>query len=108
MTINLGKSIKLQSINQLIQIHNHNSFDLGYVSSDTDSAIHFYMIGKSRCCSSHSSSTKDCLGGVVVECLPRLRKVAGLITSRVIPNTLKLVVMAALLGVQGCGVRIYD
>ena len=46
------------------------------------------------------------IGGVVVERPPRVREVAGSITGRVIPTTLKTVVMAALLVAQGCGVSI--
>ena len=37
---------------------------------------------------------------------PRVRVVLGSIPGRVISNTLKMVVMAALLGIQGCGVSI--
>ena len=48
----------------------------------------------------------DSLGGVVVKCPPHLREVAGSIPGWSIPNTLKMVVMAALLGAQGCGVSI--
>ena len=45
------------------------------------------------------------LGGVVVE--RRLGcEVSGSMPDRVIPNNLKVVVMAALLGTQGCEVRI--
>ena len=46
------------------------------------------------------------LGGVVVERPLRMRKVAGSIPCRVIPNTIHTVVMAALLGAQGCGISI--
>ena len=34
---------------------------------------------------------------------PRMREVAGSIPSQAIPKTLKMVVIAALLGAQGCG-----
>ena len=37
----------------------------------------------------------------MVEHLPRVREVAGSIPGRVIPNTLKMVVMAALFGALG-------
>ena len=49
------------------------------------------------------------LGGVVVESRPRVQEVADLIPGRVIPKTLKIVVMAAILVAWGCGVSItYD
>ena len=44
--------------------------------------------------------------GVFVERPPRVREVVGSIPGRVIPKTLKMVVMTALLGAQGCGVII--
>ena len=45
-------------------------------------------------------------GGVVVERPFRLREVVGSILGWVILKTLKMVVMAAFLGTQGCGVSI--
>ena len=44
---------------------------------------------------------------VVVERSPRVWKVAGSISGQVIPNTLKMVVMVALLGAQDGGVKDY-
>ena len=41
----------------------------------------------------------------MVERLPRLQEVAGWIPCQVIPNTLEMVVMATLLGAQGCGAQ---
>ena len=46
------------------------------------------------------------LGGILVECPPRVREVAGLIPGRAIPTTLTMIVMTALLGAQGCRVGI--
>ena len=46
------------------------------------------------------------LSGVVVEHIPRVRKVVGLIASRVILNTLNMVVMASVFCTQGCRVNI--
>ena len=46
------------------------------------------------------------LGGVVVECPPQVQEVVGSIHGQVISKTFKMVVMAALLGTQGCGVSI--
>ena len=43
------------------------------------------------------------LGGVVVERASRVREVVGFIPGRVIPNTLKIIVMTALLDAQVCG-----
>ena len=43
---------------------------------------------------------QNCHGGVVVQCPPRVREVAGSIPGRVIPNTFKE--GAALIGAQGC------
>ena len=45
-------------------------------------------------------------GGVVVERPPRVSELAGSIPGRVIPKPFKKEVMAALIGAQGCGVRI--
>ena len=55
-----------------------------------------------------SQSNFECarLGGVVVERPPRVWEVAGWIPGRVIPKTLKMEVMATILGAQGCGVSI--
>ena len=44
------------------------------------------------------------LGGVLRP--PRVREVAGLIPGRVIPKTLKMVIVADLLNSQDCGVSI--
>ena len=46
------------------------------------------------------------LSGVVVERPPQEWEVASSIPGGVIPKTLKMVVVAALLGAQGCGVSI--
>ena len=43
------------------------------------------------------------LGVVVVERPPRVREVAGSIPGRVLPKALRKVIMATLLGAQGCG-----
>ena len=48
---------------------------------------------------------QDCLGGVVVKLTPRMGEVAGLIPRQVLPQTLKIVVMAAILDAQGCRVN---
>ena len=52
----------------------------------------------------------DRLGGVVVEHLPSFPDVVGSIPGRFIPKSLKMVhvVMAALLGSQGCGITIIN
>ena len=48
------------------------------------------------------------LGCVVVGLPLRVREVVISIPGRVKPNTLKMVVIAALLGAQGCGIKNYD
>ena len=45
-------------------------------------------------------------GSVVIERPPREWEVAGSISNRVIPNTSKMVVVAALLGALGCGLAL--
>ena len=47
---------------------------------------------------------EDQLGGAVVECPPRVSEVPDLIPGRVIPKTLKMIVMAAILGTRGYGI----
>ena len=42
----------------------------------------------------------DRIGGVVIELPPRVREVTDSIPGWVVPNTLKIVVMAAFLGAQ--------
>ena len=49
---------------------------------------------------------RDRLGGEVVKRLSQVPEVAGSILDRVIPNTFKMVVIAAVLGAQCCGVSI--
>ena len=44
--------------------------------------------------------------GVMVERPAMIRELAGLIPGRVIPKTLNMIVMAALLGAQCCGLSI--
>ena len=46
------------------------------------------------------------LAGVVVERPPRVREVVVSMPVRVLPNTLKLVIMVALHGARGCRVSI--